>query len=104
MKQAIHPTFYTDTKVTCLCGNVFSTGSTVQDIRVEVCSNCHPVYTGVKRFVDTLGRVDKFVMAQQKAGNSPRGLAAKKKKQDEASSLPQQKSLKEMLEDAKQTA
>lgn len=101
MKQATHPTFYTDTKVVCLCGNTFTTGSTVQEIHVEVCSNCHPVYTGVKRFVDTLGRVDKFMLAQQKAGTAGQ---TKKKTSDAPSSLPQQKSLKEMLEEAKQTA
>lgn len=60
MKADIHPTFYTDTKVTCACGNSFITGSTVPEIRVEVCYNCHPFYTGQMKFVDTAGRVDAF--------------------------------------------
>jgi large subunit ribosomal protein L31 len=55
MKSAIHPTYFVDAKIVCSCGNTFVSGSTKQEIRVEICSNCHPVYTGVKRFVDTLG-------------------------------------------------
>lgn len=67
MKDAIHPTYFTDAKVTCACGNTFTTGSTVQDIRVEVCSNCHPFYTGKQKFVDTARRVDRFKRLQDKA-------------------------------------
>lgn len=60
MKADIHPTWYNDAKVTCACGNVFNTGSVMPEIRVEICSNCHPLYTGQQKFVDTLGQVDKF--------------------------------------------
>ena len=60
MKDAIHPE-YKAINVTCTCGNVFQTRSTVgQDLSIEVCSNCHPFYTGKQKMVDTAGRVDKF--------------------------------------------
>ena len=61
MKANIHPSWHTDTKVTCACGASFTTGSTLPEIRVEICSNCHPFYTGDQKFVDTLGQVDRFV-------------------------------------------
>ncbi len=60
MKPKIHPKYYEDAKVTCLCGNVFPCGATKPEIRVEVCSACHPFYTGQQRIVDTMGRVDRF--------------------------------------------
>jgi large subunit ribosomal protein L31 len=60
MKDKIHPKFYDKAKVTCLCGNTFTTGSTKPEIRVEVCGKCHPFYTGEQRIVDSLGRVERF--------------------------------------------
>jgi len=60
MKPKIHPKYYNNAQVTCLCGNTFVTGSTKPEIRVEVCSKCHPFYTGEHRIVDTLGRVERF--------------------------------------------
>ncbi|HFB07099.1 MAG TPA: 50S ribosomal protein L31 [Chloroflexi bacterium] len=60
MKDKIHPKFYDDAKVSCLCGNTFTTGSTKPEIRVEVCSKCHPFYTGEQRIVDSMGRVERF--------------------------------------------
>jgi large subunit ribosomal protein L31 len=60
MKEKIHPKFYDKAKVTCLCGNTFTTGSTKPEIRVEVCGKCHPFYTGEQRIVDALGRVERF--------------------------------------------
>lgn len=60
MKANIHPTWYPEAKVTCACGNTFTTGATVPEIRVEICSNCHPFYTGQMKFVDAAGRVDAF--------------------------------------------
>jgi len=60
MKAKIHPKYYDNAKVTCLCGNTFTTGSTKPEIRVEICSRCHPFYTGEQRIVDSLGRVDRF--------------------------------------------
>ncbi len=61
MKANIHPTWYPEATVACACGNTFITGSTVAAIRVEICSKCHPFFTGQQRFVDTLGQVDRFV-------------------------------------------
>jgi large subunit ribosomal protein L31 len=61
MKTDIHPTYYTDATVTCACGNTWQTGSTRKEIRVEICSNCHPFFTGeMNRIVDTEGQVDRF--------------------------------------------
>ena len=60
MKDKIHPKFYDDAKVSCLCGNTFTSGSTKSEIRVEVCGKCHPFYTGEQRIVDSMGRVERF--------------------------------------------
>lgn len=60
MKEKIHPKYYHDAKVICSCGNVFTTGSTKKELRVELCSKCHPFFTGEQRIVDTAGRVEKF--------------------------------------------
>lgn len=60
MKTDIHPTYYPDAKVICACGNTWTTGSTQAEIRVDICSNCHPFYTGEQRIVDTEGQVDRF--------------------------------------------
>jgi len=67
MKANIHPKWYKDTKVTCACGNTFTVGSTQPELSVEVCSNCHPFYTGQMKYVDTAGRVDSFKARQAKA-------------------------------------
>ena len=61
MKQGIHPTYYPNAQVICSCGNTWTTGSTVQLLRTDVCSNCHPFYTGEQRIVDTAGQVDRFM-------------------------------------------
>ena len=60
MKSGIHPK-YEECHVTCGCGNTFVTRGTVKQIRVEICSECHPFYTGKQKFVDAAGRVDKFI-------------------------------------------
>ncbi|HNX24843.1 MAG TPA: 50S ribosomal protein L31 [Spirochaetota bacterium] len=59
MKPGIHPD-YAETKIHCACGNVIETRSTVKDLHVEICSNCHPFYTKKQKLIDTAGRVDKF--------------------------------------------
>ncbi|MBD3281320.1 50S ribosomal protein L31 [Candidatus Uhrbacteria bacterium] len=66
MKADIHPEYHKDAKINCACGNVITVGSTVPEIHIELCSNCHPFYTGKKVLVDTEGRVEKF-QAKQKA-------------------------------------
>ncbi|SIS72884.1 MULTISPECIES: 50S ribosomal protein L31 [Alicyclobacillus] len=69
MKPDIHPTYHTVT-VTCACGETFETGSTKESIRVEICSKCHPFFTGKQKFVDSGGRVDRF---NRKYGLQPQG-------------------------------
>jgi large subunit ribosomal protein L31 len=60
MKPKIHPEYFTDAKVVCACGNTFTVGSTKKMVKVELCSKCHPFYTGEQRVVDTMGRVERF--------------------------------------------
>ena len=66
MKAEIHPTWYPEAVVSCQCGNTWTTGATVPEIRTEICSNCHPFFTGEQRIVDTEGRVDKFMKRLQR--------------------------------------
>lgn len=61
MRENIHPTWYPEARVTCACGNSWTVGSTVPEIRTDVCSACHPFYTGEQRIVDTEGQVDRFM-------------------------------------------
>ncbi len=61
MKANLHPTWHEEAKVVCACGSTFTTGSTLPAIRVEICSACHPFFTGTQKFVDTLGQVDRFI-------------------------------------------
>ena len=65
MKAEIHPT-YNQATVSCACGNTFVVGSTEPEIKVEICSNCHPFYTGTAKLIDTAGRLDKFQARLQK--------------------------------------
>ena len=60
MKKGIHPKYYPEAKVTCACGNSWTTGSTVPEIRADICSACHPFFTGEQRIVDTGGQVERF--------------------------------------------
>lgn len=71
MKPGIHPKFNEKAKVTCACGNTFEVGSTADYINVEICSNCHPFYTGKQKLVDTAKRVDKFQARAKKAESAP---------------------------------
>lgn len=92
-------------QVTCACGNSFSTMSTSEEINVEICSMCHPFYTGQQKFVDTEGRIDKFVKKQQEAQQKKQQAdevkkARAKKKQDKSSS-DKTPTLKEMLDEAR---
>ena len=98
MKATGHPTYYRDAKITCVCGNSFTTGSTQPQIKVEICALCHPFFTGEMKFVDTMGRVERFQTKVKAAAAQSSVLAArKKKKQERAESLRNPKSLKDML-------
>ena len=60
MKEKIHPKYYPEAKVTCSCGNTFTVGSTKPALKVELCSKCHPFFTGKQRILDTAGQVERF--------------------------------------------
>ena len=77
MKQDLHPIYYPKTKVTCACGNTWHVGSTAEDIRINVCSKCHPFYTGTEKIVDTRGRVEKY-QKRVAAAKKPATKATKK--------------------------
>ena len=72
MKQGIHPEYKAAT-VRCSCGETFQTHSTVSELRVDICSKCHPFYTGKQKLVDTGGRVERFQRRLEKAGGASRG-------------------------------
>ncbi len=78
MKSEIHPD-YTETTITCACGNVIHTHSTRKDLRIGICSKCHPFYTGQQKFVDTAGRVERFRKRFANAPAKPAAKAAPKK-------------------------
>ena len=98
MKKSIHPKWYEEAVVSCACGNTFKVGATKPELRVEICSKCHPFFTGEMRFVDTMGRVENFKQ-KQKAAEAQAGvlLERKKKKAERAEQLRNPKSLKDML-------
>lgn len=81
MKKDIHPQYYPKAKVVCACGNTFEVGSTVPEFHVEVCSACHPFYTGTAKFIDTAGRVDKFQERVRKAEEMKSQKLVKKSKE-----------------------
>lgn len=103
MKEGIHPKFYTDAKVHCSCGNVFTTGSTMPEIFVEMCSKCHPFYTGEQKFVDIEGRIDKFkkkmAVAEKERQKRIETIKNKIAKQKEKETAP--RTLKDMLKSMK---
>ena len=79
MKKDIHPKYYEDTKVKCSCGNTFIIGSTQEFLEVEICSQCHPFYSGKEKIMDAMGRVEKFKTRLSKKVES-KGTKKKKKK------------------------
>ena len=81
MKTDIHPKYFKDAKVICACGNTFTTGATRAEIRVEICSKCHPFYTGEEKLIDTAGRVEKFRARRSKAVAEPKVKKIRAKKQ-----------------------
>lgn len=104
MKKDIHPDYYPEAKVVCACGNTFTVGATEPEMEVEVCSACHPFYTGIERLVDSEGRVERFERMRKQAEES----AAKPKKEDKrvAAEGKEEKpqSLKEMLQEARKSS
>jgi len=87
MKKETHPQYYPKAKVICACGNTFETGSTEAELKVELCSACHPFYTGKQKLVDTARRVEKFeakVKAKNVVSKDKKGKKVKKAKRAEA--------------------
>lgn len=98
MKANIHPKWYPEAQVSCTCGNMFTIGSTKPSIRVDICYNCHPFYTGQMKFIDTLGRVEKFQKKQKAAAAQSKVLQEKRKKKlEKVAEERHPKSLREML-------
>lgn len=96
MKAKVHPQWYDDAQVTCACGHTFVTGSTKTQIHVDICSACHPLFTGEARYVDTMGRVERFEKMRLQAQTQ----GGKRKRKSKAADQPQDQplSLKEMIE------
>ncbi len=80
MKKDIHPKYNIKTKATCVCGAVFEVGSTIAEIKVEICSQCHPFYTGNEKIMDTAGRVERFKKRQALAEKSKKAKKLVKSK------------------------
>ncbi len=95
MKQAIHPQYFENAQVICVCGNKFTTGSTREVIHVELCNKCHPFYTGEQRFVDTASRIQKFEKKKEVAKIAQEIVVKKKEERVRRDNEP--KTLREML-------
>lgn len=99
MKKDIHPKLNKDTKVTCACGNTFITMSTEDEIKVEICSECHPFYTGQQKFIDTEGRIEKFEKRMKKVEEKKKQTQkTKDNKEDDNNEKQNPQSLKEALQ------
>ena len=85
MKAKIHPEYYPEAKVICSCGNTWVTGSTMPEIRTDICSVCHPFYTGEQRIVDTAGQVERFMTRLKRYGDLEEEKAGRKQKAQEKS-------------------
>lgn len=103
MKVNLHPVWHTDAKVTCACGNTFSTGSTLPVIRVEICSMCHPLFTGQQKFIDTLGQVDRFIKKSEvaKVKQEERKIILEARKSRVEDKKKERPSLKDLLMQAR---
>ncbi len=94
VKVSGHPTYFPEAKVTCVCGNTFTVGSTLENIHVELCNKCHPFYTGEQKFVDTGSRIQKF---QKKQDVASKYKVTKKEKEEKRKTNETPKTLREML-------
>lgn len=103
MKNDIHPKYYPNCKVSCVCGNTFITGSTEPELKVELCSACHPFYTGKQKLVDTARRVEKFE-AKVKAKESAKDKRGRKVKRAARAQVRAQKEVVVKTKDIKKIA
>lgn len=103
MRADIHPKWYPEAKVTCACGATFITGSTLPAIRVEICSQCHPFFSGQQKFVDTLGQVDRFMKKTEisKVKQAERKRILEERKSKVAEKKKDRPSLKDLLMQAR---
>lgn len=92
MKKDIHPKYYPKARVTCVCGNTFEVGATMPEINVELCSKCHPFYTGKQKLVDTARRVEKFEARMKKKSEKAATRTSKKAKRAKRAAKKQKKS------------
>jgi large subunit ribosomal protein L31 len=93
MKKDLHPKYFDKAKATCACGTVFVVGSTKELIEVEICSNCHPFYTGKEKLIDTAGKVEKFKARREKAKVATKKVKKTEKKAKKAKEKKEQKSI-----------
>jgi large subunit ribosomal protein L31 len=70
MKAKIHPKYYANARIICACGNTFTVGSTSPELKIDICSACHPFYTGEQRIVDTAGQVDRFMKRLERTADT----------------------------------
>lgn len=97
MKASIHPIWYPDASVTCACGNAFTTGSTIPAIKVDICSACHPFFTGKQKFIDTQGQVEKFT--KKREVSAVKKVERVKVLENRASKIQKEKTEKPTLKD-----
>lgn len=107
MKADLHPQWYSEAQIICACGNTFTTGSSIPEIHVEICSKCHPLFTGEAKLVDTLGQVDRYTkkMKTSQIKQAERKIIIEARKAKVEVQKKERPSLKELLMKArKQTA
>ena len=87
MRKGIHPTWYPEARVICACGNTWTVGASLPELRTDVCSNCHPFFTGEQRIVDTEGQVDRFIKRLEKRQETVVDTTKKKKTRKEKQAI-----------------
>lgn len=102
MKEKIHPA-YQEVKVTCACGNTFVTRSTKKELKVEICSQCHPFFSGKQKYLDTAGRIEKFQRKYTKKEAAPAKEKAEAAAPVEASAKPKKKAAGRSVKKAEKT-
>lgn len=81
MKPDVHPPYYPEAKVRCACGNAFTVGSTRESIEIEICSQCHPFYSGQEKIIDTAGRVERYKKILERAETKQKGKKGNNKRE-----------------------
>ncbi len=84
MKAKIHPKYYPEARVICACGNSYTVGSTSPELKVDICSQCHPFYTGEQRIVDTAGQVDRFMKRLERTADTVETIRSQQESQKKA--------------------